>query len=695
MYLNLNPAQFTEPVLVGTVPFGQADSFQDSNYGVPNSPQTPPSQSVWTRQSSGGSFINGNKVSYAVSFVNEVGESKLGPWSEWQVIDGANSGPQLTNIPTDPIQYMASPTIARNIYRRFVILVNQLEVATVPIMIGTLNDNTGSVFTDLNWGAPMPPTTAPNAVNVPYAQSTPSGGWVTGNEVFYAATFVNAFGESELGPWCDAVTINQYALPLLSNVPIDNSNVDPESATTSRKIYRCFSVQGNDPVLYTPTLYNCIINDNVTTQVQDNDYGAPNPPSWAPQFLNTWWNSTQGGSFVNGNQVSYAASFVAQNGEESEVGPWCNWIQIGSEAAPQFNIGSDPNQSNYLHNPTVSICLYRKFIISIEGNSVITAMQKVQTLPIYTTQFTDTDFGPSMPPITHPSGPGYGGSWTAATPAGGFVAGNLVAYAASYVNSAGYESIVGPWSQVSYIENGLSALPQITDLPTSGTIFQPQFGGPTAINIYRMIYIGSAGDQLNRTLNTKAISKEETDASEKEGTLTIKKVKCDYPSTGVSTAFEKFVEANEVAASIYVTAGGVMCMVPPTAPFGAIVVGLSGIWLLAAIGTQKIVPEIGSSFDDQVYLNINNNKVWPTNQNYVKFGDNSEVDVNYTMNFSGDNVVLQLMEYDLSEDDVLLQTNIGMGSLGVGQGTPDITIQIVNENENCCYTIIYSLLRTA
>jgi hypothetical protein len=86
-------------------------------------------------------WVEGNSVRYAVSYVQRLEESDLGPWSSWTTLSNSSFEPNLREVPIDP-QGIAT---ARRVYRQFA-LVNGKRTFTVPV--GSIPDNTTTIFAD-------------------------------------------------------------------------------------------------------------------------------------------------------------------------------------------------------------------------------------------------------------------------------------------------------------------------------------------------------------------------------------------------------------------------------------------------------------------------------------------------------------------------------------------------------------------
>ena len=113
----------------------------------------------------------------------------------------------------------------------------------------------------------QPPTTAPGYDSQAWAQCVGTGGkWVAGYEVRYAATFVNASGETDRGPWSSWIAGTPYALPTLMNVPTDASG-----NATSRNVYRQFLADYSSGNPSAGVAMVGRLDDNTTARFADDD----------------------------------------------------------------------------------------------------------------------------------------------------------------------------------------------------------------------------------------------------------------------------------------------------------------------------------------------------------------------------------------------------------------------------------------
>jgi hypothetical protein len=101
-------------------------------------PTAAPTVKWWAQHAPFGTKWKANtQVRYAVSFVDDAGESGRGPWGPWGGASWALG--YLTDIPTDP----AGRATARKIYRQF--------QGGEPELIGTIANNTDTEYQDENY----------------------------------------------------------------------------------------------------------------------------------------------------------------------------------------------------------------------------------------------------------------------------------------------------------------------------------------------------------------------------------------------------------------------------------------------------------------------------------------------------------------------------------------------------------------
>ena len=216
---------------------------------IPNPPSTDPAVNSWAQNSPVGQWPANVPAQYAVTFFNAAGETAFGPWGS---MSGAGSAlADLEEVPLDP----SGQATGRNIYR-------QLQGFNVQL-VGTINDNTTTVFQDTDTSVPLsPPTTAPDLPSQSWAQNTPIGQWPVGVQASYAVSFLNGSYETALGPWVPFSGGGYWALALLTDIP-----TDPTGQASGRNIYR--QLEGFDPQLIGT------IGDNTTTEFQDNSTTVP------------------------------------------------------------------------------------------------------------------------------------------------------------------------------------------------------------------------------------------------------------------------------------------------------------------------------------------------------------------------------------------------------------------------------------
>src|ERR1039458_7564908 len=216
---------------------------------IPNPPSTAPAVNSWAQNSPVGQWPANVLAQYAVTFFNAAGETAFGPWGS---MSGAGSArADLEDVPVDP----SGQATGRNIYR-------ELQGFNVQL-VGTINDNTTTVFQDTDTSVPLsPPTTAPDLPSQSWAQNTPIGQWPVGVQASYAVSFLNGSYETALGPWVPFSGGGYWALALLTDIP-----TDPTGQASGRNIYR--QLEGFDPQLIGT------IGDNTTTEFQDNSTTVP------------------------------------------------------------------------------------------------------------------------------------------------------------------------------------------------------------------------------------------------------------------------------------------------------------------------------------------------------------------------------------------------------------------------------------
>jgi hypothetical protein len=106
--------------------------------GYPSPPTTAPvvSSSGWqSNKSVPPNWVQGAQVRYAVSIVNNLYESNIGPWGTFTVVGANQAFPTLTGLPVGP-----AGTLIRRIYRQF--------TGTPCTYVGEIADNTTTTFID-------------------------------------------------------------------------------------------------------------------------------------------------------------------------------------------------------------------------------------------------------------------------------------------------------------------------------------------------------------------------------------------------------------------------------------------------------------------------------------------------------------------------------------------------------------------
>jgi|GEM_PF-5054968 len=374
------PSQFEsvgvniDPILCATIQDNETTTFNEETIGPP----APPLDSIssltkWVHDQPLGSWVKGNQVQYAITFVSqqnaEEAESELGPWSQFFDI-GSYANATLNDIPVDTTVYSMDiyKTIKRNIYRRFNLLQSDGSfIQTAAELVGSTADNIVTTFIDNNIGSPMPPTIA--LTSNYSAQKTPLGYWAKGNTYSYGVSFVNSDGGESLISWMLFQEINEEALYHLENVPVDSTqNSLPSADTCQRNIYRQFAILIDGGLVPQDATLIGSIYDNVTTEFQDNDVSPPMPPTATIGDLH-FAQYTPLGTFVTGNQVRYAVSYINEIGEESAIGSWTDWTQVTTYALPKFTVPQDTVVNTLPAANTASQNIYRQF--SLTGPSSI------------------------------------------------------------------------------------------------------------------------------------------------------------------------------------------------------------------------------------------------------------------------------------------------------------------------------------
>lgn len=130
-------------------------------------------------------------------------------------------------------------------------------------------DDFQAQLTVKNYGDDLiPPTTAPRLDTTKYGECAgDTGKWAKGYQVRYAAAFVGSDGkETDRGPWTGWANNSPYMLPEVQDVPTDSSG---EAA--ARKVYRQFKSDYNSANPSAGVTLTGTLNDNSTTQLQDED----------------------------------------------------------------------------------------------------------------------------------------------------------------------------------------------------------------------------------------------------------------------------------------------------------------------------------------------------------------------------------------------------------------------------------------
>jgi hypothetical protein len=122
-------------------PFQNHLSFVPGGGEVPwDAPDTAPTVGPYTANQPQGRWQNGVLARYGVSFFDANYETPIGPFSAYDPQDRFFAFPQLSNIETGPLD-PDTPILGRNIYRQF-------NDGSPVELVGTINDNTTTTFTD-------------------------------------------------------------------------------------------------------------------------------------------------------------------------------------------------------------------------------------------------------------------------------------------------------------------------------------------------------------------------------------------------------------------------------------------------------------------------------------------------------------------------------------------------------------------
>ncbi len=114
-------------------------------------------------------------------------------------------------------------------------------------------------------GQLLPPTTVVTTNPSYWTEHLPFGKWVSGFQVRYAVSFVDAQGqETDRGPWTPWFGNPDYALPILFDVP-----TGPSNTVVKRRIYRQFYADVDDSNPQGGVELVGEIDDNTTTQFRD------------------------------------------------------------------------------------------------------------------------------------------------------------------------------------------------------------------------------------------------------------------------------------------------------------------------------------------------------------------------------------------------------------------------------------------
>jgi hypothetical protein len=161
------------------------------------------------------------------------------------------------------------------------------------------------------------------------------------------------------------------------------------------------------------------------------------------------------------------------------------------------------------------------------------------------------------------------------------------------------------------------------------------------------------------------------------GTLNILSVKCIKPSSGIDTF------AKSIFGAIGGAAGGAVG-VATTAASGGILVAATAIGFTGGVAAGVAIIEGLDNFfsgADDLYLNVNNSKIWPSGQ-YEGINSQETKTIDYSLPLDAD-VTIELMEYDT------VGANDKLGYLTVYSTHQDgnYTYLVQNEGEGSIYEI--------
>jgi hypothetical protein len=161
------------------------------------------------------------------------------------------------------------------------------------------------------------------------------------------------------------------------------------------------------------------------------------------------------------------------------------------------------------------------------------------------------------------------------------------------------------------------------------------------------------------------------------------------------------MQGTVAAAGVIVSVGGVIAAASaPTGGgpvVGGVIAAVGGLVIAVAGVTELVANAVGSSSPDQLYLAIDETRVWPTPTSTYDIKKGQQVELPpLTYNFSGTKVHVQLYEADTSSsDDILVDITVDIGAMDVGSVVTQADVPIANEDEHSIYILGLSWKRTA
>lgn len=133
--------------------------------------------------------------------------------------------------------------------------------------------------------------------------------------------------------------------------------------------------------------------------------------------------------------------------------------------------------------------------------------------------------------------------------------------------------------------------------------------------------------------------------------LKISQISCTTPSSGVSGVWNTIVSS--VSSGVGAGVGAALgALTGPGAvlatPAGAVIGGAAG----AVYGklVKEIYKSIGQHLNDELYVTINGNKVWPSKDKYHSIKAGQVANVDYACDFNG-SLIVALMDEDTGNPD--------------------------------------------